>query len=440
MELRAEKEGCYIIWLDKYRIVSMLGGTASSDVFLAEHVKLQAKRVMKRIRKNHPFYAQLAGEVRILRNLDHPGVPRLYDVEEDERYLYLIEEFVDGISLKDLMASDRLTEQQIVLIVLQICNITQYLHQQNPPVYYLDWKPEHLIVSEGNVKLIDYGAAVQTDGEEWDLRQSLCLGTEGYAPPEIQSGEAVGAYTDVYGIGSILDFLMTGKRSYTKRLRKVAKLCLSPDVERRWSLGQLTSALERQGRGRRKEEISPCGKRVIGLIGTHPGAGVTHISFLLAFYLAEMTGESVAYVECNRHGDCDRFYRKQITEKQKRGLGRWPEFYPDISPEELPEVLNREHAYYVVDFGCELEEHLTEYLHCGDKIVIAQLREWRQEDLERFERSSKTCVGWEKWIFWYNLCSGARRKGISFPYEEDIRHPSKRAAEIFEHLLMRKER
>ena len=434
------KGGLYIIWLDKYRIVSMLGTTASSEVFLAEHVKLQAKRVLKRVRKNHPFYMQLAGEVGILRNLDHPGIPRLYDVEEDERYLYLIEEFVEGISLRDLVASGRLKEQQIILIILQICNITQYLHQQNPPVFYLDWKPEHLIVSEGNVKLIDYGAAIQADGVDRDLRQSLCLGTKGYAPPEVKGGGEVGAYTDVYGIGSILDFLIAGKGSYTRRLRRVAKACLFPDVKKRWSLEQLTGTMERQGRGRRKGEISPCGKRVIGLIGTHPGAGVTHISFLLAFYLAEVTGKSVAYVECNRHGDCGRFQKRQIAEKQKRGLGKRPVFYPDVSPEELPELLNREHAYYVVDFGCELERNWAEYLHCSDKIVIAQLREWRQEDLDQFERKSKTCTGRENWHFWFNLCSNAHRRGISFPYEEDLRHPSERAAKIFEHLLMQKER
>ncbi len=471
-----------IIWLGKYRIETMLGGAGSGEVFLAEHVKLQARRVIKRIRKGHPFYRQLAGEAEILKRLKHPGVPYLHDVEEDDQYLYLIEEFIEGTSLENMVLSDRLKEHQIVHISLQICIIIQYLHQQNPPIYYLDLKPEHVMLSEGTVRLIDFGSAVQPEKTEESCVPELYLGTGGYAPPELYQDKTAGAYSDIYEIGSLLYFLLTGtvfsastktwengRYPCTRKLWRLVKNCLQPDPKHRPGMERLLGVLEEleqtngfrgpkwlkwSDKEKKKTNAVSFGKRVIGLIGTHPGAGVTHISLLLTFYLAEATGKSVAYLEYNRHGDCSRFLarlsgnahtscKKELTEKLcHTGWKGKADLFPAITAEGLTELLNEEYAYYVIDFGCELEECLAEYLRCEDKIVVAQLTEWKLDELERFQIREKETHRQSRCHYFYNLATEAQgkraeRAGDCFPWEGDVCRPSDRARRLFAEALAR---
>ena len=85
----------------KYRFVSCLGKGNSSEVFLAEHRKLKAYRAVKCISKNsHSMQPQFLLEADILKNLKHPGIPTIYDVEEDNESFYIIEEYIQGQSLE----------------------------------------------------------------------------------------------------------------------------------------------------------------------------------------------------------------------------------------------------------------------------------------------------------------------------------------------------
>lgn len=463
-----ERRKNVIIWLDKYRIVSMLGDShRSGDVFLAEHIRLQTRRVIKRIRKTHPFYSQLAREADILGKLDHPSIPKLHDVEEDDQYLYFIEEFIEGISLKDIILSNKLGRRQIVSITLQICKIIHYLHQQQPPVYYLDLKPEHVILSGQCVYLIDFGSAVSPTGTVDGMIKeaaghSLYLGTKGYAPPELFRGEEVGTYSDVYGIGSILKFLLQGNISpeenrETERRKKqpgygpdrklwrIIQGCRQENPAGRLSLQELEGALTRLDQSSRKtergfinklkKETVSGGKYVIGLIGTHPGAGVTHIGLLLSFYLAGNTGLPAAYLEYHSHGDCVRFL-------EQKTICNGPDLIPDVTPEMLAQLLNEDYRYYVIDFGCDWDAGMTELLRCDKKIIVTQNREWKQNDIRR----AQTCLGEifrpDDWQWIYNLEAEMRDEGlpegICFPWEADVCRPSARAERVLTKLISRK--
>ena len=83
------------------------------DVFLAEHIGLHEKRIIKRIDKYGPFYEKLSKEAEIIQSLNKKGIPRLEDLEEDEEYTYIIEEYIPGATLFELASKAVLSKKDI---------------------------------------------------------------------------------------------------------------------------------------------------------------------------------------------------------------------------------------------------------------------------------------------------------------------------------------
>ena len=85
-----------LIWFQKYEIIKKIGQGGSGEVFLANHIKLNSQRAIKRISKNHLLHNQLLKEAYILKDLKHPLIPIIYDFEEDNDHSYIILEYIDG--------------------------------------------------------------------------------------------------------------------------------------------------------------------------------------------------------------------------------------------------------------------------------------------------------------------------------------------------------
>ena len=83
----------------RYRVLAVLGRGYSGTVFLAEHTGLQALRAVKCISRKHVMYRQFLKEAMLLKNLKHPGIPLIYDLEEEGENLYIIEEYIKGESV-----------------------------------------------------------------------------------------------------------------------------------------------------------------------------------------------------------------------------------------------------------------------------------------------------------------------------------------------------
>ena len=140
-----------------------------------------------------------------------------------------------------------------------MCLVLGYLHHCQPPVIYRDMKPANIMLqSGGNLRLLDFGAALELSGQE----TTVSLGTRGYAAPEQLAGESVDARTDIYGLGATMYHLLTGRdpcrfpcgqysvRRWNPRLpRKLAgivrKCTRSRPKERYSSCEALREALER---------------------------------------------------------------------------------------------------------------------------------------------------------------------------------------------------
>ena len=147
-------------------------------------------------------------EARILKNLDHPNIPKYYDffVETDRKYLVM--ELIHGHNLEQFTyARGAVDQQRAVQWMIQVCDTLAYLHSLKPTLIHRDIKPANLILRnlDSRVMLLDFGAV-----KELGTSLGTRIGVEGYSAPEQYRGKPC-PQSDLYGVGTTLIFLLTGK-------------------------------------------------------------------------------------------------------------------------------------------------------------------------------------------------------------------------------------
>ena len=195
----------------KYEILKLLNtGGMNSAIYLALDKKLNRQWAIKKVRKSSSqTTSMLMAEASIMKNLDHPMLPRIVGIEEDPKFFYIIMDFVQGENLKTVVTSSGPQAQDTVVSWgVKLCDVLTYLHGKG--IVYRDMKPANIMLSpDGNIKLIDFGIA--REYKENANEDTTALGTEGYAAPEQYEGKGqTDARTDVYGMGITLFQLLTG--------------------------------------------------------------------------------------------------------------------------------------------------------------------------------------------------------------------------------------
>ena len=144
---------------DTYEIKGIIGKGGMSTVYLAEHKRLHTRWALKEVRKQQGARFDFLAESNILKRLQHPMLPRIVDIFEDEQSVYVVEDFVEGVSLDDLLKKQgRIDEAQGTQWFNDLCGVLRYLHTQNPPIIYRDMKPSNIMLQpDGALKLIDFG-------------------------------------------------------------------------------------------------------------------------------------------------------------------------------------------------------------------------------------------------------------------------------------------
>jgi serine/threonine-protein kinase len=206
---------------DRYRIIEMLGGGGMGQVYLAHDTRLADKpcAVKELIPDPHlsaeeraQSAAQFHREAAVLAHLDHPHLPNVSDYFEENGRFYLVMDYIEGETLEARLVDspDGLPQEDVVEWALQLCNVLDYLHKQDPPVIFRDMKPGNVMVTpEGQVKLIDFGVVRLFDPSKGT--DTLKMGTAGYAPPEQYAGRGqTTPRSDVYALGATLYELLTG--------------------------------------------------------------------------------------------------------------------------------------------------------------------------------------------------------------------------------------
>lgn len=200
---------------DTYELKSIIGQGGMSTVYLAEHKRLHTRWAVKQVRKEQGARFDFLAESNLLKKLQHPMLPRIVDIFEDAECIYIVEDFVEGVTLEDwLKTNGRVDENRGMAWFTALCGVLRYLHGQKPhPIIYRDMKPSNVMLqSDGTLKLIDFGIAREYKQES--SADTTYIGTKGYAAPEQFGTAQTDERTDIYALGVTMYHLLTGKSPY----------------------------------------------------------------------------------------------------------------------------------------------------------------------------------------------------------------------------------
>ncbi len=228
---------------NKYEILKEIGRGGMSVVYLAMDKRLNKQWAIKEIRKDaKDEYSKvnvqaLIKEANLMKRLDHPALPRIVDIIDENNIIYIVMDYIEGESLDRILRDNGpQSQEQVIDWGKQLCDVLRYLHKQEPPIIYRDMKPANAMLKpEGKVKLIDFGIAKEY--KENSNRDTQALGTKGYAAPE-QFGSNCHSdqRTDIFCLGVTMYHLVTGHNleEYPYEIYPIRKWnpSLSPGLEK----------------------------------------------------------------------------------------------------------------------------------------------------------------------------------------------------------------
>lgn len=194
----------------RYVLLEKIGKGGYSEVYLTWDRHLNKTWAVKKT--DAGLFAgssfQLYSEIKILKNLKHEALPTVVDLISEDNYVYIVMEYIEGITLLEyLKTKGRADERKVLDWSRQICEALLYLHSQVPPIIYRDLKPSNImLLKNGRIKLIDFGISTSLINKKVN---GTFLGTIGYAPPE-QYTAKTDARSDIYALGATMHHLLTG--------------------------------------------------------------------------------------------------------------------------------------------------------------------------------------------------------------------------------------
>lgn len=200
----------------KYEVLKQIGKGGMSFVYLAMDKRLNKQWAVKEIRKtgngknNEVIVNSLLAEANLMKRLDHPALPRIVDIIDNGKTIYIIMDYIEGESFDKILNEYGAQPEELVMDwAKQLCDALGYLHSQKPPIIYRDMKPANIMLKpEGNLKVIDFGIA--REYKEQNLADTTVLGTRGYAPPEQHGSRQTDARSDIFALGMTIHHLLTG--------------------------------------------------------------------------------------------------------------------------------------------------------------------------------------------------------------------------------------
>ena len=199
---------------DRYEIIKSIGEGGMANVYLAKDTFLDRKVAVKVLRgdlaTDEKFVRRFQREAYAASTLSHPNIVEMYDVGEDNGTYYIVMEYIEGRTLKQLLKKrGSLTAPEVVDIMLQLTDGIAHAHDMY--IIHRDLKPQNIMISDdGKIKITDFGIAMALNSTQLTQTNSV-MGSVHYLPPEQASGKGATTKSDIYSMGIMLFELLTGK-------------------------------------------------------------------------------------------------------------------------------------------------------------------------------------------------------------------------------------
>lgn len=201
------------ILANRYEVISLIGQGGMADVYKAYDTvlnRMTALKILKPALAEDPaLLMRFLREATAARKLHHPNVVDIYDVGECEGLHYIVMEYIDGRTLKQIIVDNGPMEaRQAVQIMLQLTSAIRAAHQQK--IIHRDIKPQNILITrQGIPKVTDFGIAVAADEERLSQTNAV-MGSAHYLAPESAAGDAPDYRVDIYSLGIVFFELLCG--------------------------------------------------------------------------------------------------------------------------------------------------------------------------------------------------------------------------------------
>jgi beta-lactam-binding protein with PASTA domain/tRNA A-37 threonylcarbamoyl transferase component Bud32 len=208
----------------RYELDGVVGRGGMAEVYRARDIRLDRVVAVKTLRedlaRDQTFQARFRREAQSAASLNHPSIVAVYDTGEDDHgpapVPYIVMEYVDGRTVRDLMHADRrLLPERALEITDGVLRALDYSHRNG--IVHRDIKPANVMVTRaGDIKVMDFGIArAVSDAQATMTQTAQVIGTAQYLSPEQARGERVDARSDLYSTGCLLYELLTGRPPFT---------------------------------------------------------------------------------------------------------------------------------------------------------------------------------------------------------------------------------
>lgn len=270
--------------LGPYRLIARVGVGGMGEVWRAEDTRLGRTVAIKvlppSVLADAEAIARLKREARTAAQLYHPSIATIHSIEQDGDHLFIVEEFVEGESLTQVIKRGGLSESDVCRIARAVADALAEAHAKG--IVHRDIKPDNIIVAGNRVKVLDFGIAKQVGiagapssetPTAFVTQQGMILGTIHYMSPEQALGKTIDGRTDVFSLGVVLYEMATGRRPFggetitetmtqiirddpveplsvnpgiSPSMNGIIQRCLRKNVAERFTAAELVTALDAQ--------------------------------------------------------------------------------------------------------------------------------------------------------------------------------------------------
>ncbi len=203
-----------------YRLVRRIGEGGMGEVYLAEQLSMHRTVAIKILHQkwadDEEFRKRFLLEARAAGKLSHPNIIQVYDVGKYQGLYYFSMEYIDGVTVDDLIRHEGpIGLEKVIDVTLQVCEALEYLSEQG--IVHRDIKPANIMVmKDGTVKLADFGFIQQAMVDRELMQEGTTIGTPDYISPEQARGERdLDVRSDIYSLGASVFHMLAGKTMYS---------------------------------------------------------------------------------------------------------------------------------------------------------------------------------------------------------------------------------